>query len=66
MSQRPSGYERKEWDLYETPEWVTEAVIPHLPWVGGPIWEPAAGSGKMVAVLGKHFDKVLATDAQQS
>jgi hypothetical protein len=65
MSQRPSGYERKEWDLYETPEWVTEAVIPHLPWIGGNCWEPAAGSGKMVAVLGKHFDKVLATDAQQ-
>jgi len=34
MSQRDSGYERKERDLYETPAWVTEAVIPHLPFVG--------------------------------
>jgi hypothetical protein len=31
MSQRESGYERKERDLYETPEWVTEALLPHLP-----------------------------------
>ena len=30
MSQRHSGYVRKERDLYETPEWVTEALIPHL------------------------------------
>ena len=31
MSQRDSGYERKERDLYETPAWVTEALLPHLP-----------------------------------
>lgn len=66
MSQRPSGWERKAWDLYVTPAWVTEALIPHLPWTGGPCWEPAAGTGAMVEVLGKHFDNVLATDAQQS
>ena len=52
MSQRDSGYERKERDLYETPEWATEALLPHLP--GRPlpfIWEPACASGKMVRVL---------------
>ena len=27
MSQRESGYERKERDLYETPVWVTEALL---------------------------------------
>ena len=50
MSQRPSGYERKDGDCYETPAWVTQALIPHL----GPsrlAWEPAAGSGKMVQAL---------------
>lgn len=52
MSQRNSGYERKELDLYETPEWVTEALLPHLP-LDRDIWEPAAGSGKMVRVLAK-------------
>ncbi len=53
MSQRESGYERKERDLYETPEWVTHALVSHLPrppQLG--VWEPACGSGKMVAALG--------------
>jgi hypothetical protein len=31
MSQRDSGYERKERDLYETPEWVTTTRAPDLP-----------------------------------
>lgn len=50
MSQRESGYERKQRDLYETPEWVTRALLPHLPKLHV-IWEPACGSGKMVRVL---------------
>ena len=51
MSQRDSGYERKERDLYETPAWVTEALIPHLPRRPLAIWEPACGGGKMVDAL---------------
>jgi hypothetical protein len=54
MSQRGSGYERKERDLYETPWWCTEALIPHLPWKPKVVWEPACGGGKMVAVLNRH------------
>lgn len=59
MSQRDSGYERKERDLYETPEWVTEVIVPEIrarlqPL--GTVYEPAAGSGKMVAVLAKSFE----------
>ena len=50
MSQRESGFARKELDRYETPEWVTEALLPHLP-TDLSIWEPAAGSGKMARVL---------------
>lgn len=53
MSQRDSGYERKERDLYETPEWVTDALIPHLPFADFRVWEPACGSGKMVRALRK-------------
>ncbi len=52
MSQRASGYERRERDLYETPEWVTEALLPHLPLDRlGLIWEPACASGQMSAAL---------------
>jgi hypothetical protein len=31
MSQRDSGYERKERDPYETPEWVTDPVNEYTP-----------------------------------
>lgn len=51
MSQRESGYARKERDLYETPEWVTEALKPHLRLDIVQVWEPAAGSGKIVRAL---------------
>lgn len=58
MSQRDSGYERKERDLYETPAWVTLALLPHLRKLGC-IWEPAAGSGKMVRVLQSIEETVI-------
>ncbi len=51
MSQRVSGYERQERDVYETPSWVTAALVNEgfrEPYVA---WEPAAGSGKMRRVL---------------
>lgn len=64
MSQRESGYERKERDLYETPEWVTEAMLRHLPKISGAIWEPACGSGKMVRVL-QSIASVRATDLSE-
>lgn len=51
MSQRVSGFARKELDRYETPEWVTLALLPHLPDYIASIWEPACGSGKMVDAL---------------
>lgn len=64
MSQRDSGYERKERDLYETPEWVTMALAPHLPTTACVVWEPACGSGKMVgALLNIGFD-VTASDIE--
>jgi hypothetical protein len=51
MSQRGSGYTRKELDLYETPAWLTHALREHLPHQVRHVWEPACGSGKMVAAL---------------
>jgi hypothetical protein len=61
MSQRDSGYERKERDLYETPEWVTICLLPHLP-QSLVIWEPACGSGKMVNALRSGGHAVDGTD----
>lgn len=61
MSQRDSGYLRKERDLYETPPWVTRALVPHLsPYPQ--IWEPACGSGQMVKVLQEAGYTVRFTD----
>lgn len=61
MSQRNSGYERKERDCYETPAWVTQALLPHLR-SNLMIWEPAAGSGKMVTALAVGGYRVAGTD----
>ena len=60
MSQRDSGYARKANECYETPEWVTEALLPHLE-PGCTVWEPACGSGKMARVLTREHP-VIATD----
>lgn len=61
MSQRNSEYARVERDLYETPEWVTEALLPHLP-PSMMVWEPACGSGKMVRALEAGGHDVTGTD----
>lgn len=61
MSQRESGYERIDRDLYETPEWATLAIAPYIGGRGC-IWEPAAGGGKMVNALRKTGAVVVATD----
>jgi hypothetical protein len=63
VSQRESGYARKERDLYETPHWVTEALRPHVPELGG-IWEPASGGGKMLSVLEGWGSYVLGSDIE--
>lgn len=57
MSQRDSNYERRPHDLYETPDWVTAALLPHLPSrpVGSFIWEPACGSGQMCVSLSSRM-----------
>lgn len=59
MSQRDSGYQRIERDLYETPAWVTAALFPHLPRSLDCIWEPACGSGKMADAMLEASDSVI-------
>jgi hypothetical protein len=62
MSQRNSGYQRKERDCYETPPWVTSVLGPHIPKRITQIWEPACGSGKMLRVFDEWDFRVKATD----
>jgi hypothetical protein len=65
MSQRESGYQRKLLDQYETPAGVMRALIPHLPEFNGKIWEPACGSGKMVAAIRQAGFDVVGSDITQ-
>jgi len=52
MSQRDSGYARLPNEAYNTPAWVTEALLPHLPErPPAVLHEPAAGTGYIVDVL---------------
>lgn len=64
MSQRNSGYERKPLDAYDTPSWVTEALLSHLrdDRRTDVVWEPAAGAGLMTAALVGAGCKVFASD----
>ncbi len=65
MSQRASGWARKENELYQTPAWCTQALIPHLPWIGGKAWEAACGGGWMSQVLKQEGFDVIETDKQK-
>jgi hypothetical protein len=62
MSQRESGYQRKLLDQYETPAWVTLALVPHLPEFVGKIWEHR---GKMVAALRQAGFDVVGSNITQ-
>ena len=65
MSQRESGYQRKLLDQYKTPAWVTLALIRICQELIGKIWEPASGSGKMVAALRQAGFDVVARDVTE-
>lgn len=61
MAQRKSEYERKERDLYETPEWVAHALKPYIPH-DSVIWEPACASGKLARAVNATYTTDLVTD----
>ena len=63
MSQRWSEYSRVDFDRYETPEWVTMALVPHLP-DDSKILEPACGTWKMVDALAEAGFSVVGQDIQ--
>jgi hypothetical protein len=63
MSQRASGYERRESDSYPTPVWVTRfGLAPHIPTRIVDVWEPACGDGRMARELKRLGYNVHATD----
>jgi hypothetical protein len=66
VAQRESGYERIERDAYNTPRWVTSCALKEIMGPrfrpGMTVWEPAAGTGQMVAELRAHDLKVIASD----
>jgi hypothetical protein len=62
MSSTNRGAVRKPQDFYETPEWLTEAIMPYLRqwWYGSDgsyrrILEPASGNGAIVRVVERWF-----------
>jgi hypothetical protein len=66
MSHKPSGYDRPKADLYETPAWVTLALLRHFPVRElDYVWEPAAGNHKMVDVLRAFGAAVFASDVMR-
>lgn len=50
-----TGYMRREGDQYDTPEWVTLALLKHWTPHGGWIWEPCAGKGNILDVLDREL-----------
>ncbi|WP_316216766.1 hypothetical protein [Bradyrhizobium sp. SZCCHNR3003] len=61
MSQRHSGYVREKGDLYVTPDWVVDALVPYVP-RRMHVWEPAAGRGDLARALVAAGHSVHATD----
>jgi hypothetical protein len=63
LTQRFGGYDRKDKDAYQTPPWVTAAIVPHLRALDvRTVWEPACGDGQIVAALRDHGFDVVGTD----
>jgi hypothetical protein len=62
MAQRISGYVRQANDAYETPSWVTDALVSHIRALALHIWEPATGSGQVTDALCNAGFRVTATD----
>jgi hypothetical protein len=62
MTRGNSGYARVPAELYQTPAWVLDALVEHVPLAGKLIWEPACGEGKLVRAMERHGARVHGTD----
>jgi hypothetical protein len=61
MSQRPSGYERKPDESYETIAWPVVALLSQLSDIRR-AWDPCHGSGRLVATLRRQGIDAVGTD----
>ena len=60
MSATNRGTVRESQDFYETPDWLTKALIPHLrQYQPRRVLEPAAGQGAIVRVLEQAFPEAV-------
>lgn len=59
-----SRFERRPNNLYETPAWVTHALLRAIQFNPGndPVWEPAAGNHKIADVLRERGHNVITSD----
>ena len=64
MTVGKSNFERKESDFYQTPAWVTEALIRNLPVRGLTVWEPSAGNHAICDVLRDNGAVILSSDIE--
>lgn len=63
MTHAASGYDRPANELYETPAWVTRALLRHFPVdLGVSVWEPAAGNHAIADVLAASGAIVITSD----
>jgi hypothetical protein len=62
VTRTTSGYERRDNDLYETPEWVAAAMAEVIPLKGRIVWEPAVGPGKFARAMTALGAQVYGTD----
>jgi hypothetical protein len=59
-----SRFEPRPNDLFDTPAWVTLALLKHFPLVARAVWEPFAGNHAMVDVLREHGAGVSTSDIE--
>lgn len=52
-------------DLFQTPEYATDILVPFIPKDVEFIWEPACGQGKIVNRLKEHAFKVFGSDLRE-
>lgn len=62
MSRASSGYERREADLYQTEEWVGDAIAEVIALRGRIIWECAIGPGRFARAMKERGATVIGTD----
>lgn len=54
---------RHRLDRYDTPDWMTHALLKHHPEIGGRLClDPCCGDGRMIALLSARFDAVRTND----